>query len=112
MRHKPVSTLAYGYAKRVELGRALCMQPVILLLDEPMAGMNGEEKADMARYILDVNELASVTIVLIEHDMEVVMDLSHRITVLDFGRLIADGTPEEIRRDPRVVEAYLGQEVA
>jgi len=112
VRHKPVSTLAYGYAKRVELGRALCMQPVILLLDEPMAGMNGEEKADMARYILDVNELAGVTIVLIEHDMEVVMDLSHRITVLDFGRLIADGTPEEIRRDPRVVEAYLGQEVA
>lgn len=112
VRNQPVSTLAYGYAKRVELGRALCLQPVILLLDEPMAGMNGEEKADMARYILDVNELAGVTIVLIEHDMEVVMDLSHRITVLDFGRLIADGTPDEIRRDPRVVEAYLGQEVA
>lgn len=112
VRHQPVSTLAYGYAKRVELGRALCLQPVLLLLDEPMAGMNGEEKADMARYILDVNELAGVTVVLIEHDMDVVMDISHRITVLDFGRLIADGTPDEIRRDPRVVEAYLGRETA
>jgi branched-chain amino acid transport system ATP-binding protein len=102
VRHKPVSTLAYGYAKRVELGRALCLQPAVLLLDEPLAGMNAEEKEDMARYILDVNELRGVTVVLIEHDMDLVMDISHRVTVLDFGRLIADGTPDEVRRDPRV----------
>jgi branched-chain amino acid transport system ATP-binding protein len=109
VRHRPVTSLAYGYTKRVELGRALCLQPTILLLDEPMAGMNTEEKEDMARYVLDVNELAGVTVVLIEHDMDVVMDISHRVTVLDFGRLIASGTPEQIRDDPAVIDAYLGE---
>jgi branched-chain amino acid transport system ATP-binding protein len=109
VRHRPVGSLAYGHAKRVELGRALCLQPVVLLLDEPMAGMNAEEKEDMARYVLDVNELAGVTVVLIEHDMDVVMDISHRVTVLDFGRLIASGTPEQVRDDPAVIDAYLGE---
>jgi branched-chain amino acid transport system ATP-binding protein len=108
VRHQAVGTLAYGLAKRVELGRALCMQPAILLLDEPMAGMNSEEKADLARHILDVNQLAGLTVVLIEHDMEVVMDISDRVTVLEFGKRIADGTPDEVRSDARVIDAYLG----
>ena len=109
VRKQEVGTLSYGFQKRVELGRALCMRPAILLLDEPMAGMNAEEKEDMARYILDVNELAGVTVVLIEHDMSVVMDISHLVTVLDFGAVISAGPPAEIAADPAVVEAYLGE---
>jgi branched-chain amino acid transport system ATP-binding protein len=108
VRKQQVSTLAYGIQKRVELGRALCMQPAILLLDEPMAGMNAEEKEDMARFVLDVNELAGVTVVLIEHDMGIVMDISQRVTVLDFGKVIADGTPAEVSSSPAVITAYLG----
>ncbi len=112
VRHAPVGALPYGLQKRVELGRALAMEPDLLLLDEPMAGMNVEEKEDMARFILDVNDLAGVTVVLIEHDMEVVMDICDRITVLDFGRKITSGAPDEVRGDPAVIEAYLGEEVS
>lgn len=110
VRNKHVGTLAYGFQKRVELGRALALQPALLLLDEPMAGMNAEEKEDMARFILDVNELAGVTILLIEHDMGVIMDISDRVSVLDFGRCIADGTPSEVGANQAVRDAYLGQE--
>jgi branched-chain amino acid transport system ATP-binding protein len=108
IRKEPVGRLPYGLQKRVELGRALAMQPELLLLDEPMAGMNLEEKEDMSRFILDVNAEFGTTIALIEHDIGVVMDLSDRIVVLDYGNKIADGKPDEVRRDQAVIDAYLG----
>ena len=107
-RKTPVGQLPYGLQKRVDLGRALAMEPQVLLLDEPMAGMNVEEKQDMCRFILDVNEEFRTTIVLIEHDMGVVMDISDRVVVLDYGRKIGDGTPSEVRANEEVVRAYLG----
>jgi branched-chain amino acid transport system ATP-binding protein len=107
-RKTPVGRLPYGLQKRVDLGRALAMEPKMLLLDEPMAGMNVEEKQDMSRFILDVNEEYGTTVVLIEHDMSVVMDISDRVVVLDYGKRIGDGTPDEVRANPDVVSAYLG----
>lgn len=107
-RKTPVGQLPYGLQKRVDLGRALAMEPQVLLLDEPMAGMNMEEKQDMSRFILDVNDEFGTTIVLIEHDMGVVMDISDRVVVLDYGKKIGDGTPEEVRSNEEVISAYLG----
>jgi branched-chain amino acid transport system ATP-binding protein len=108
IRKTPVGRLPYGLKKRVELARALAAEPSLLLLDEPMAGMNVEEKEDMSRFILDVNDEFGTTIALIEHDMGVVMDLSDRVVVMDYGRKIGDGTPDEVRRNPEVIDAYLG----
>ncbi|QDG75663.1 ABC transporter ATP-binding protein [Labrenzia sp. PHM005] len=108
IRKTPVGRLPYGLQKRVELGRALAMEPDLLLLDEPMAGMNLEEKEDMSRFILDVNQEFGTTIALIEHDMGVVMDLSDRVVVLDYGKKIADGPPEEVQASQAVIDAYLG----
>ncbi|MBK8741543.1 MAG: ABC transporter ATP-binding protein [Betaproteobacteria bacterium] len=108
IRKTPVGRLPYGLQKRVELARALAAEPKMLLLDEPMAGMNVEEKQDMCRFVLDTNDQFGTTIVLIEHDMGVVMDISDRVVVLDYGKKIGDGTPEEIRANPAVISAYLG----
>jgi branched-chain amino acid transport system ATP-binding protein len=109
IRKTPVGRLPYGLQKRVELGRALAMEPELLLLDEPMAGMNVEEKEDMCRFILDINDEFGTTIALIEHDMGVVMDISDRVVVLDYGRKIADGPPDEVRASSEVIAAYLGE---
>ena len=108
IRKTPVGRLPYGLQKRVELARALAAEPTMLLLDEPMAGMNVEEKQDMCRFILDVNDQFGTTIVLIEHDMGVVMDISDRVVVLDYGKKIGDGTPDEVRANTEVISAYLG----
>ena len=108
LRKQPTSGLAYGLRKRVELGRALALDPTVLLLDEPMGGMNQEEKEDMARFILEVNKQWGTTVILIEHDMAVVMDISEHVTVLDRGRKIAEGSPGEMQRNPEVIQAYLG----
>jgi branched-chain amino acid transport system ATP-binding protein len=110
VRKKPVGMLPYGIQKRIELGRALTMGPKILLIDEPVSGMNAEETEDIARFILDIKEEIGVTIIMVEHDMGVVMDIADTITVLDFGSKIAEGTPGEIQSNSRVIEAYLGQD--
>lgn len=112
MRHAVVGDLSYGVRKRVDLGRALALDPKILIMDEPMAGMSTEEKGDLARFILDIREGFGISVVLVEHDMEVVMAISDRVTVVDFGEVIACGTPDEVSDDPRVVAAYLGRAAA
>ncbi len=112
VRHQPVAALPYGLQKRVELARALAMQPKVLMLDEPVAGMNREETEDMARFILDIQEERGVTVLLIEHDMGLVMDISNHVVVLNFGEVIGEGTPAEVRAQPEVVRAYLGDTAA
>jgi branched-chain amino acid transport system ATP-binding protein len=111
-RHQPAGRLPYGVQKRVELGRALAAEPELILLDEPMAGMNLEETEDMARYILDINEEWGASVLLVEHDMGVVMDISDHVVVLDFGRVLAKGSPQEVQNDEEVIKAYLGSEEA
>jgi len=112
VRHLPVAALSYGLQKRVELARALAMRPKVLMLDEPVAGMNREETEDMARFILDIQEERGITVLLIEHDMGLVMDISNHVVVLNFGQVIGEGTPAQVRHDPQVVRAYLGEKAA
>lgn len=111
-RGHPVGLLPYGIQKRVELGRALAMEPELLLLDEPVAGMNLEETEDMARFILDIREELGIAIILVEHDMGLVMDIADRVLVLDFGQVIGQGTPDQVQKDPNVIKAYLGEELS
>jgi branched-chain amino acid transport system ATP-binding protein len=111
LRHAVVGDLSYGLRKRVDLGRAIALDPKVLIMDEPMAGTNPEEKGDLARYILDIRDARGIPVVLVEHDMEVVMDISDTVTVIEFGRVIAVGTPVEVRSDPVVIAAYLGKEL-